>query len=375
MASFIMFLTLFLAIYALLHAYLYYKVHRHCPLAWRGRSAVLVVLAFLFLCPVLGRLARPGWGEGISPLILHVGYEWMAFLFLFVCAQGAVDLIRGLLALARRPEARLWGGRSLALSLAAALAAGIYGHFEAKDLRVETLELETAKLPPHLDRLRVVQISDLHLGEINGAKQAERIARRVSMLAPDVIVATGDFLDRGIREPERMQAAFKALNPPLGKYAVTGNHEFYAGLEQSLAFMEGVGFEVLRNRAAAPAPWLVVAGMDDPAGTRQGRDPPPPAERILSGIPPGRLVILLTHRPRVEQGALGGFDIQLSGHTHGGQIFPFGLVVAKAYPYFKGLYEPGNGSLLYVSRGTGTWGPPVRVLSPPEITLVVFSRP
>lgn len=172
-------------------------------------------------------------------------------------------------------------------------------------------------------------------------------------------------------DPGRLQKVI----PPLGKYAVLGNHEFYAGVEWSVDFMERANFTVLRNRAAMPSPWLAVVGIDDPTGSERGGEPPPRARPMLSRIDEDRLVILLTHRPELEEGAPGSFDIQLSGHTHGGQIFPFGLLVSRVFPYFKGRYDAGNGSVLYVNRGAGTWGPPVRILSPPEITLIRFVRP
>ncbi|MFP4035888.1 MAG: metallophosphoesterase [Desulfobacteraceae bacterium] len=375
MASFVIFLTAVLGLYALAHTYLYLKLIACRPLGARGRAVVLAWLGFMWISPVLGRVLGSIWEGPLPVLTLYIGYEWMALIFLFVCAQGAVDVVRGLFALAGRPWDRRTVRAGFAACAGAALIASAYGHLEAGDLRVEELEVQTSKLPPEVNELRVVQISDLHLGEINSLKEAERVAKRTALLRPDLIAATGDLVDRGSRRPDLIQAVFRKLSPPLGKYAVLGNHEFYAGVEWSVDFMERADFTVLRNLAAMPSSWLAVVGIDDPTGSERGVEPPPRARPMLSRIDEDRLVILLTHRPELEEGAPGSFDIQLSGHTHGGQIFPFGLLVSRVFPYFKGRYDAGNGSVLYVNRGAGTWGPPVRILSPPEITLIRFVRP
>lgn len=129
---------------------------------------------------------------------------------------------------------------------------------------------------------------------------------------------------------------------------------------------------MLRGVAVQPLPWLVLAGVDGEASHRFEGPRGASFAKMLPGLDPDRLVILLRHRPLIEPGVLGRFDLQLSGHTHGGQIFPFSLIVARAYPFLRGEHDLGRGSRLYVSRGTGTWGPPMRFLSPPEITLVAF---
>ncbi|MEW6490627.1 MAG: metallophosphoesterase, partial [Thermodesulfobacteriota bacterium] len=250
-------------------------------------------------------------------------------------------------------------------------AVGIYGLFEATDLRVETVRLTTEKLPAGVDRLRIAQVSDLHLGLLHREEALAPVISAVRELEPDLLVATGDIVDAQMDHLDGLTALWQRLEPPLGKFAVTGNHEYYAGLAQGLDFLARSGFAVLRNEAVPVGDTLVIAGVDDPAGSRTPDD-----AAVLGPAATGALfTVLLKHRPWVSEAATGLFDLQLSGHTHRGQIFPFHLFVRRAYPYLEGLHTLPGGGRLYVSRGTGTWGPPMRVLAPPEVTLFEIARP
>ena len=162
----------------------------------------------------------------------------------------------------------------------------------------------------------------------------------------------------------------REIKAPLGKFAVTGNHEFYAGLDRSLEFMKQAGFHVLRGEATTVAGLINIAGIDDPVVRGYGRSREVPEKELLSGLPKDKFTLFLKHRPDVEKSAEGLFDLQLSGHAHKGQIFPFTLIVRFVFPQIAGLYDFSSGSYLYVSRGSGTWGPPIRFLAPPEVTII-----
>ncbi len=182
------------------------------------------------------------------------------------------------------------------------------------------------------------------------------------------MVATGDIVDAQIDHLDGMSELWQRLKPPLGKFAVTGNHEFYAGLDQALQFLERSGFTVLRGKGVTVAETVTLVGIDDPTGDKQNET------NHLTRHQRGLFTLLLKHRPRVNEKAADLFDLQLSGHAHRGQIFPFNYVTALEYPKQDGLYSLPSGSHLYTSRGTGTWGPPMRVLSSPEITLFEVVR-
>ncbi len=156
----------------------------------------------------------------------------------------------------------------------------------------------------------------------------------------------------------------------MGKYAVTGNHEFYAGLPEALDFTQKTGFLLLRGQAHTLQNGLTIAGVDDPTGRFQAPPNALPENKLLGEIPENQFVIFLKHQPIVDANSIGLFNLQLSGHTHNGQIFPFGLLVRLVYKLNPGFTKLEKGSVAYISRGTGTWGPPVRFLAPPEVTLI-----
>jgi len=166
-----------------------------------------------------------------------------------------------------------------------------------------------------------------------------------------------------------LAAMLQQTSAKYGKFAVTGNHEFYAGLNRALDFFQKAGFTILRGESLNVAGLLNIAGVDDYTGKRYGLYSGNSEKALLSKLPREKFTLLLKHRPVVDEDALGLFDLQLSGHTHKGQIFPFSLITYLYYPRHAGLLKLEKDSMLYVSRGSGTWGPPVRFLSAPEVTL------
>jgi predicted MPP superfamily phosphohydrolase len=248
----------------------------------------------------------------------------------------------------------------------------IYGFFEAGRIKTEKVILETGKLPPDVDSLRVVQISDIHFSRTNGPRLANKITSIVKDLNPDILVSTGDLLDDGLKEVEEVQSLFGNIKTRYGKYAATGNHEFIAGIEKTSKFTKDCGFNLLRNETLKINEFFTIAAIDDPGVNRNGESPVPDESAILDALSDEHINLYLKHQPTVKPENIGKFDLQLSGHTHNGQIFPFKFFVNLTYNYIAGLYDLGNNSILYVSRGTGTWGPPIRFLSPPEITVVDF---
>jgi predicted MPP superfamily phosphohydrolase len=225
-----------------------------------------------------------------------------------------------------------------------------------------------------MERFRICQISDVHLGLIVREERLASVLDVVKRENPDLFVSTGDLVDGQIDRISPLAGPLRDIRPACGKFAVTGNHEFFAGLDKSLAFTRDAGFDVLRGEAREIGGFLLVAGVDDPSGRGFGLRGGENGEgELLASLPRERFTLLLKHRPTVEETTRGLFDLQLSGHTHRGQIFPFNFIVHLYFPMGSGLHELGN-SHLYVSRGSGTWGPPVRFLSPPEVTVIDLVR-
>jgi predicted MPP superfamily phosphohydrolase len=370
-----LFLAGFFLIYSLLHLHLFLKAKAAFSLG----SGVSILLAFFMIvmitAPVVTRLSENAGFLAFARFMAYAGYTWMALLFLFFCLSLVADACR----LAFRGMAMATGRTNpwlvfpakwyFLLPATAALAVGFYGWFEARDIRTGYVSIVTPKVPGSMSPLRIVQVSDVHIGLTLGKERLARIIDRVRQARPDLLVSTGDLVDGQMDDVDGLADMFHTITPRYGKFAVTGNHEFYAGLGQALAFTRAAGFRVLRQEAVTIGEAVTIAGVADPAGPGYGASSAD-EHKLLSPLPPGRFTIFLKHRPSVARESVPFFDLQLSGHVHDGQIFPFRLITRLFYPLVAGYYRLSGTAALYVSRGSGTWGPPIRVLSPPEVTVI-----
>jgi hypothetical protein len=367
-----LFLVSFISIYAAMHL-----------LVWRGIRPLLpehpltvplaIAWAGLMICaPAAIRILERNDWENTARAVAWCGYTWLGFLFLAFCGfvvTTAWDLVVSLLGrwLPLWSTFTVYGAKSAVLILGLTLALGSYALFEASQVRVEEVRIASPHLPPALNGLRIVQISDLHLGLIHRHATLDKNAAMIRALRPDLLVATGDIVDAQINHLSGLSDLLSQIPTPLGKYAVTGNHEVYAGLPAALDFIRSCGFQILRNQSETLRPGFTLVGVDDPAA----RNSVVETELLLPAQAAG-FVLLLKHRPVIAPGSSGHFDLQLSGHAHRGQLAPFNLLTALEYPLQNGLHRIAERSFLYASRGTGTWGPPMRLLSPPEITLITL---
>ncbi|MFN3480508.1 MAG: metallophosphoesterase [Thermodesulfovibrionales bacterium] len=259
------------------------------------------------------------------------------------------------------------GNISFIISASFSIVITLYGYFEARDVRIERQVVRTPKIT---ERIRIVQISDVHIGLIIRGERVKKIVDLVNRERPDIVISTGDLVDGQINSLRGISDLLSEIRPSYGKFAITGNHEFYAGLKQAMEFTERSGFRVLRGDSITVADRINIAGVDDPAGKAYGLYIDVPERDLLSRLPREKFTILLKHRPVIGKGSAGLFDLQLSGHTHKGQFFPLSIITWLYYPVHAGRMNITDNSYLYVSRGTGTWGPPIRFLSPPEITVI-----
>ena len=365
------FLLVYFVVYGGIHLYVYVKVRRAFRLTGRRRFALIVVLFGLTLAPILVRaLARPGFPTA-ARLLGAVCFVWMAAVFWFfvlsVCGDVWNLAVRVLGRWAPRARRVALGPRAAVAVFSGAIVGGVaWGLVEASSIRVKEFTLDV----PRLERpIRLVHMSDVHLGLLVGEGRLRRIARLAAAARPDILVSTGDLVDGSSEELGHLARILAGVEAPLGKFAVTGNHEYYPGLEGSLAFHRAAGFRVLRGEWLVVAETLGIAGVDDPAGWRRGERSFTDEDAALPAGDDRLPTVFLKHRPAVSPDSVGRFDLQLSGHVHGGQIFPFGLLVRLVYPLTPGLHRLERGSAVYVSRGVGTWGPPLRFLSPPEIAV------
>jgi predicted MPP superfamily phosphohydrolase len=368
-----MFLTVFLLLYGAIQAYVMHKAMEAFGWTGRQRRAAWAWAGFMTLAPLLL------WPLEHCDCRLLVGalaalvYGWMGASFLFFWLALAVDVWRLPARVFHLPHP---SPRHAFLAVAVAVAAlSALGIYEALNPRVERLTIVTDKLPADRGPLRIVLISDVHLGVTMGPRRLPTILEPIQALAPDILLSTGDLVDGSAVHLQGAAARFAEIHPRYGKYAVLGNHEQYRGLGLSLAFHQQAGFRVLRGEAVEVVPGLVIAGVDDPGRGGPGVVSPDGSDTtddgaLLSRLPEHKFVIFLKHQPIPPRQGAERVALQLSGHTHGGQIFPFYWLTRLRYDFGPGLHALPTGGRLYLSRGTGTWGPPMRLLAPAEITLV-----
>lgn len=348
-----LFIIAYLLIYSGMQLYFFVRLRAAFPgLGW-WEVPIAIVLAALVFLPLLGR-----W------TFMFFSFGWLIPLFWFVCIFFVCDLWNlSIWAIAHsRPSASAVHLPAIVQFIGAVIIMTVgvfYGMWEAANIRIIEINVPLAHLtgPP----IRIAQITDVHLGPILGKNRTIKVAGMLEKLQPDIIVSTGDLVDASFDKIRDLSGFFEKLHPPLGKFAVTGNHEYYADIRKSIKFHNDCGFQMLRNTDVLVDNRLIIAGVDDPVGH-------PDEDAALPGAASTAPVVLLKHRPQVAKNSLGRFNLQLSGHLHGGQIFPFSLLVRLENKYPAGLYRLGNEEL-YTSRGTGTWAAPVRLFAPPEITV------
>lgn len=368
-------LTILGAVLTGLHRYFWARLVRDTalPAPWATVGARgLVVLAVLVAVALLAQRGP----RALAGPIAFVAYTWLGLAWFLFVGLLVGDVAKGALRVARPglpvdPERRVAFARIVAG--AAALVAGGLGAAGVASVaartRVARVRVALPKLGPGA-RYRIVQLTDVHVGPTIGKGFIEAIVEEVNRLDADAVVITGDLVDGTVDRLREHVAPLAGLRSREGTFFVTGNHEYYSGADAWIAHLATLGVRVLANeRVSLAGAALDLAGVHDHASKSfpgHGEDVP----KALAGRDAARAVVLLAHQPKtVLEAARHGVDLQLSGHTHGGQLFPFAPLVRLQQPYVSGLHVH-EGTHLYVSNGTGYWGPPMRVGAPAEITLL-----
>lgn len=344
-------------------------------------SAVVIVGTLLFVCvaaalPLLMMLGHGrrhlDWAAAAGDALL--GAAWVLFVWSVVGqVLGLALLVAGV-----DDPVRSRVVAAAVVALAAALLA--WGHFEAMRVpRVRAFDVTLARLGPALDGLRVAIITDTHYGPINRARWSAGVVARVNELDADVVCHVGDIADGTVDVRREQASPLASVRAGSVRAYVTGNHEYFSEAQGWLDYMEAIGWDALHNRHVVVergGDKLVVAGIDDATAASSGaRGHGANLEAALEGADRTLPVLLLAHQPKqVAHAVRAGVDLQISGHTHGGQIWPFNFLVRLDQPVVQGLSRHGDATQLYTSRGTGFWGPPFRVFAPSEITLLTLRR-
>ncbi|WP_455208508.1 metallophosphoesterase [Kaarinaea lacus] len=363
-------ITVFIAMYGGLHFYLYRKLRIVFPSFRRVIITSLVILGCSIF--VVEILTHGNIQAFFAVPLSWLTFTWMGLVFLFFMVSMPLDLIQKIAGIAGSATIRVRLAsphRTLAVMVTVVVIAG-YGFVAARQINVERINLESAKLQ---GTIRVVQVADLHLGLLSDERHISRIVDAINALEPDLIVSTGDLVDMQLDQLQVLVEQMQRLQSRWGKLAVSGNHEFLAGIDAARGFTERAGFIMLSDTGVTVNDALNVVGVEDQSIERRKQGPAVDESELLGKFNNQHFTLLLKHQPVIEASSIGYFDLQLSGHIHGGQIFPFGLLTWAFYRVPLGLSRAGENGWIYVSRGTGTWGPPLRVLAPPEITLIELS--
>jgi predicted MPP superfamily phosphohydrolase len=388
----VVFLAVAFAVIALIHLYLWKRLVRDAtrPGPWRRAGTVAaIVLAVLVPSTLLGTRAGQWW-------LAWPGYMWLAIMFylIVVLVLLEIPMLVAKLWLRRRrvaapvpalvgaegppaeppapdhqPDRRLLLARGAAI-FAGLTAAGVSGYGIRSALgppQLDRVAIPLAKLPRTMDGMRIALVSDIHLGPLRGRGHAERIVDMINEMDADLVAVVGDLVDGSVEELGAAAAPLQRLRARRGAYFVTGNHEYYSGYREWVDEVARLGLRPLRNERLE-IEGLDLAGVNDVTGAEHHDAPDFP--KTFDGRDTSRPVVLLAHQPvQARDAAKYGVDLQLSGHTHGGQMVPWSLLVRLEQPILSGLGTV-DGTKVYVTNGAGFWGPPVRVGAPPQVTLV-----
>jgi len=363
-----MFGVILLSIVTLMHVYVFYRAYsvpfmkRYVPL-----KLLIVTGVTLWAVFVLGLFLGHDGPGALATIFELPGMDWMAMVFLLTVCLLFVDFITGFgfflsrLAPLLRGFALVAGGVLSVTALVQGLRPPI----------VQNYDVYLSGLAHELDGTVIVAMSDLHLGPLLGKQWLEARVEQVQAQQPDLVVLLGDIFEGHGKPQGELLSVLHRLSAPLGVWAVLGNHEFHVSQNNGTPLIYYDGIKVLNNSWAGLRPGLVLAGVDDLTANHRSSKGGDPISRALEGRPPGATV-LLSHTPwQATKAASAGAGLMLSGHTHGGQIWPFGYLVQKIYPLLGGLYEV-DGMAVIVCRGTGTWGPRMRLWRPGEIVHVTL---
>ncbi|MBN2381395.1 metallophosphoesterase [bacterium] len=356
--SFLLFVTIISTVYFGLHYYVYKRL-------WSGLDLSAETLRYIRILFWVGGVSFLA-GEIIRrqvniSFLFIIGVIWMGL----IAISFSVTLLKDLGQWLTPIPPRLLGYGALVLIMT---ITG-YSLFNGARLpRTREFTLSSPLIPYGQPELRLVQLSDLHLDGIKSVSWLEEIVTRVNAHQPDLIAITGDLIDLSIEKMRHYLPALQRLKARLGIFVVPGNHEYYSGLENYLECIKVCAMHEISNQVVSVTPFLQIAGLPDPTGKQFGRYQPQVNE-TLSRLDPAAMSILLSHQPLFfKEAAKHGVTLQLSGHTHAGQIPPMELIVRLVFRHAYGLGRRAN-SYIYTTCGTGTWGPPMRFLSRSEIVL------
>lgn len=365
--SFIVFFTLIIFVYALLHVYTGYALTGDSKIFQSARGLVIGLLVALFLSYPLGRFLERYFLNRFSQFLVTLGAFWIAVIIYLAPGLVGLQLLEILI-----PGISLdWGFVVLSLLITVVI---VWGHWNATHSKISSYELSLKKSLA-TGSLRLVVVSDIHMGTIVNKRRMETLVKEINSLKPDAVLFPGDLLDEDL-EPvieANLGSYFRQIKTVYGMFACTGNHEYIGGVDPGVAYLREQGIQVLRDEFVLVADSFYVVGRDDAAAVHFGGSQSKTLTEIMKNLNPELPILLLDHSPvRLKEAERCGVDVSFSGHTHQGQQWPWNLVARSLYEVSRGYLLKGSTHVV-VSSGYGTWGPPVRIGSRSEILLVIIN--
>lgn len=373
--NFIIFFAIVLAVYGSVNYYIFIRGWQSIPSGSWLRAYYIPVFLFVSLSFIAGRIIENFWVSKPCELLVWVGSFWLGAMLYFFLIVLFLDIIRFTnFIIPFYPEFitvnyEKTKGIIALISIVAVSTIIVTGYINALNPRVKSLELDINKSAGERESLNIVFASDIHLGTIVDRKRFDKIAEMINSLKPDIILLPGDIVDEDIKPVIRdnIGESLKSLKAPLGVYACNGNHEHIGGVEKADSYLRDHDIVVLRDSVIKINDEFYLAGREDRDARRFSGNGRKSIEELLNNIDKNYPVILMDHQPfALEQASSNGIDLQISGHTHNGQLWPLNYITNAVYELSWG-YIRKNNTHFYVSSGIGTWGPPMRSGNRPEI--------
>lgn len=375
----IFFLIVF-AVYGGVNSYVFLRGWQALPAASSLRAWYAVLFAVCSLSFIIGRVLENYWLSAVSDLFVWIGSFWLAALAYFVLACLAVDILRllSILLPVHMPEfgdpvrMRQLGMYGVVVVVLLVIAGGFWN---ARTPRIHRLSIAVAKQAEGIHALRMVLVSDVHLGTIIGQQRLARLVEQINELRPDLVLFAGDVVDEDLAPVIRQNlgATLLSIRARKGIYGITGNHEYIGGAEKACAYLEAHGVRMLRDTCVEIEGGITIAGREDRSSRQFAGRQRKSLDALLAGVDTRTPLIMMDHQPfDLQDAAAHGVDLQVSGHTHHGQLWPFNYITSAIYEVSWGYLQKGS-THFYVSSGVGTWGPPVRTGNRPEIVEITMT--
>ncbi len=376
--TFFIFFGIVFIIYALVNYYIFIRGWQSLPPGSRWRSIYLGFFIFLSLSYIAGRVLENFWLGQPATFLIWTGSFWLGAILYFVIVLGVIDLVRLInTSLPVIPASWLNDIVKTRMVLFTVTIAAVFltimaGHINTWYPRINRLEVNLEGKNSEMNSARMVLVSDIHLGTLTSKHRIRKMVERINSLEPDIILLAGDILDEDVGPViyRDLGRSINDLSAPLGVYGITGNHEYIGGVDEATDYLTTHGITLIRDSVIKINNSFYLAGREDLAISQFTEKTRKSVEELLEMAVDDLPVILLDHQPfNLDRSAAAGADFQMSGHTHHGQIWPINFITRAIYTISRGFGEV-DGMKVYVSNGVGTWGPPIRIGTRPEIVFI-----